>query len=180
MIQKQIIISAKILSFTHLMEMLSDPQLSIEKVLRNLALCGVMLRGNWTLQSEVIYPDGYVSLINGVSSELMRRGRDYILFKIMKNELPFLNRQKISVITQLPQEETKEVLESVAHLRLTENKSKIWDLLKPADFDFEKRHPEIAQRQEAFWKAQEEKFLEMESEKCEKRTRKRSVRESKA
>jgi DNA-directed RNA polymerase III subunit RPC5 len=162
------------------MEMLSDPQLSIEKVLRNLALCGVMLRGNWTLQSEVLYPPEYVSVINGISSELMCRGRDYILHKIMKNELAFLNRQKISVITQLPYEETREVLESVAHLKVTEKRSKIWDLLKPADFDFEKRHPEIVQRQEIFWKAQEEKFTEMEQEKNEKRTRKRSVRETKA
>jgi DNA-directed RNA polymerase III subunit RPC5 len=170
---------AKVLSFNHLMEMLSDSQLSIDKVLRNLALCGVMLRGNWALQSEVLYPPGFVSLINGVSSELMCRGRDYVLFKLMKNELSFLNRQKISVLTQLPQEETKEVIESIAYLKVTEKKSKIWDLLKPADYDFEKRHPEIVQRQEAFWKAQELKFLEMEAEKSEKRTRKKSVREAK-
>lgn len=173
-------IIAKILSFSQLMEMLSDPQLSIDKVLRNLALCGVMQRGNWALQSEVLYPPSFVSLTNGVTSELMCRGRDYILFKLMKNELVFLNRQKISAITQLPQEETKEVLESIAYLKITEKKSKIWDLLKPADYDFEKRHPEIVQRQEAFWKAQEEKFLSMEAEKCEKRARKKSVRESKA
>lgn len=161
------------------MEMLSEKQLSIEKVLRNLALCGVMLRGNWALQSEVLYPSGISSLVNGVSSELMCRGRDYIIFKIMKNELAFLNRQKISVITQLPQEETKEVLESLAYVKVTDKKSKIWDLLRQADYDFEKRHPEIVQRQEAFWKAQEEKFSLMEAEKSEKRVRKKSVRESK-
>lgn len=162
------------------MEMLSDPQLSIEKVLRNLTIVGVMLRGNWTLQSEVLYPSEFISANNGVTSELMCRGRDYILYKIMKNELCFLNRQKISIVTQLPYEETREVLESVAHLKVTEKKSKIWDLLKMPDFDFEQRHPEIAQRQEVFWKAQEDKFLEMEAEKNEKRARKRSVRESKA
>jgi DNA-directed RNA polymerase III subunit RPC5 len=138
-----------------------------------------MLRGNWTLQSEVLYPQEYISPNNGISSELMCRGRDYILYKIMRNELAFLNRQKISVVTQLPYEETREVLESVAHLKVTEKRNKIWDLLKSADFDFEKRHPEIVQRQEAFWKAQEEKFSEMEAEKSEKRTRKRSVRDSK-
>lgn len=161
------------------MEMLSDPQLSVDKVLRNLALCGVMLRGNWTLQSEILYPPGFVSLTNGVSSELMCRGRDYIIFKIMKNDITTLNRQKISIITQLPQEETKEVLESLASLRSTD-RGKVWDMLRQADYDFEKRHPEIVQRQDAFWKAQEDKFLEMEAEKSEKRTRKKSVRESKA
>lgn len=161
------------------MEMLSEPQLSVDKVLRNLALCGVMLRGNWTLQSEILYPPGFVSLTNGVSSELMCRGRDYILFKLMRNDIAFLNRQKISALTQLPQEETREVLESVAIVK-TADKSKVWDLLKPPDYDFEKRHPEIVQRQDVFWKAQEEKFTEMEAEKNEKRTRKKSVRESKA
>lgn len=161
------------------MEMLSDPQLSIEKVLRNLALCGVMLRGNWTLQSEVIYPAGFVSLTNGVSSELMCRARDYVIHKLMKNDMMSLNRQKLSMITQLPQEETKEVLESVAILRSTD-KGKVWDLMKQPDYDFEKRHREIVLRQDAFWKAQEDKFLEMEAEKSEKRTRKKSVRESKA
>lgn len=138
-----------------------------------------MLRGNWALQSEILYPEGFVSLINGVTAEMMCRGRDYILYKFMKNELQFMNRQKLSVITQLPHEETKEVLESVAVLRANE-KTKIWDLVKPPDYEFEKRHPEIVQRQDTFWKAQEEKFLEMEAEKSEKRTRKKSVRESKA
>lgn len=169
---------AKILSFPHLMEMLSDSQLSIDKVLRNLALCGVMMRGNWTLQSEILYPPSFVSLTNGVSSELMCRGRDYVLFKLMRNEMAFLNRHKISAVTMLPVEETKEIIESVAIVK-SSDKGKIWDLLKPPDHDFEKRHPEIVQRQDAFWKAQEEKFLEMEAEKNEKRTRKKSHRDSK-
>lgn len=166
------------------MEMLSDrDDRSLHDkatlVLRDLTLCGVMLRGNWTLQSEVLYPEGFVSLTNGVSSELMCRGRDYVLYKLMRNELMFLNRQKISVITQLPTEETKEVLESIAYVK-SNDKAKIWDLLKSPDYDFEKKHPEMKQRQDAVWKAQEEKFVEMEAEKSEKRTRKKSVRESKA
>ena len=161
------------------MKMLSDSDLSIEKVLRDLTLCGVMLKGNWTLQSEILYPTGYFSLTNGVSSELMCRGRDYILHKLMRNELHLLNRQKIAMTTQLPPEETREALESVACLKVVE-KGKIWELLKSPDLDFENRHPDIVARQEAFWKVQEEKFLEMEAEKSEKRTRKKSVRESKA
>lgn len=160
------------------MEMLSDSHLSPDKVLRNLALCGVLIRGNWTLQSEILYPPGVVSLTNGVSSDLMCRGRDYVLYKFMKNEMGPLNRQKVSTITQLPHEETKEVLESISIVK-TSDKGKSWELLKPLDYDFEKRYPEIVQRQETIWKAQEEKFLEMEAEKSEKRTRKKSLRESK-
>lgn len=161
------------------MEMLSEPQLSGDRVLRHLALCGVMLKGNWTLQSEILYPAEFVSLINGVPAEVMCRGRDYVIHKLMRNEMNFLNRQKISTITQLPHEETREILESVACVKIND-RAKVWDVLKPPDYDFEKRHPEIVQRQEAFWKAQEEKFVEMETEKSEKRVRKKSVRESKA
>lgn len=160
------------------MEMLSDHQLSIDKVLRNLALCAVPIQGNWTLQSEILYPPGIVSLTNGVSSDLMCRGRDYVLYKFTKNEMGSLNRQKISSITQLPYEETKEIMDSIS-IVTTSAKGKCWELIKPPDYDFQKRHSEIVQRQDILWKAQEEKFHEMEAEKSEKRTRKKSVRESK-
>lgn len=172
---KLILRDGKLLSFNHLMEIVGNSSISADKVLRNLTLCGIMIRGNWTLQSEVLYSPNFVSLRNGIKNELMCRGRDYILFKLMRNEMMTLNRQKISAITQLPPEETLEILESVASLK----SNKIWDLLKSPDYDFEKRHPEIFQRQEALWKAQEEKFVEMEAEKTEKRKRTRSVRESK-
>lgn len=173
---KVILKDAKILSFNNLMEIIGSVEITSEKVLQNLKLCGVMLRGNWTLQSEILYPQTYVSTVNGISSELMSRGRDYVIYKLIRNELMSLNRHKISAIIQLPLEETREILESIACLK----SNKTWDLLKPPDYEFEKRYPDIYQRQEALWKAQEEKFLKMEAEKGEKRKRTRSVRESKA
>jgi DNA-directed RNA polymerase-3 subunit RPC5 len=173
---KVILKDAKILSFNNLMEIIGTREITTEKVLQNLKLCGIMIRGNWTLQSDVLYPPSYVSSVNGISAELMCRGRDYVIFKLIRNELMSLNRHKISAIIQLPQEETREILESIACLK----SNKTWDLLKPPDYEFEKRYPDIYQRQEALWKAQEEKFLEMEAEKNEKRKRTRSVRESKA
>ncbi|KAG5681299.1 hypothetical protein PVAND_010749 [Polypedilum vanderplanki] len=172
---KVVLKDSKVLTFNNIMDLIGSQIITTEKVLRTLALCGIMIRGNWTLQSEHLYPGNYISVTNGISSELMCRGRDYILFKLMRNELMTLNRQKLSVITQLPAEETKEILESVASLK----SNKTWDLLKPPDYEFEKRHPEIIQRQEAFWRAQEEKFAEMEAEKPEKRKRTKSVRETK-
>src|SRR5690349_15695095 len=164
-------------------KLLDDDNLTT-KILRDLTLCGVLIHGNWTLQSEILYPAGVVSLTNGVSSELMCRARDYVLYKFMKlpeNERYLtkdLNRQKISTITQLPCEETKEVMESIAVVKIC-GKDKYWELHKSRDKFFEKEHPQIVHRQEALWKAQEEKFREMELEKSEKRTRKKSVRESK-
>lgn len=174
---------AKVLPFKSLMNMVAGPGVNAEKVLRNLALCGTLISGNWTLQSEVLYPSTFKSTINGINSELMCRGRDYVLYKLMQNDFESLNRQRIGIVTQLPSEETKEVLESVAYLTFKKddfgNKKSVWELLKPPDIDFEKRHPDLVQRQEALWKAQEEKFIEMEHEKPEKRKRTRSVREIK-
>lgn len=173
---KIILRDAKVLPFNNLMGLLTSPDMTSDKVLQNLKLCGIMIRGNWTLQSEVLYPENFVSSVNGISAELMCRGRDYILFKLMRNDMMLLNRQKISTIISLPQEETREILESVACLK----SNKTWDLLRAPDYEFEKKNPDIFQRQEALWKAQEEKFFEMEAEKSEKRKRTRSVRESKA
>jgi len=172
---KYLLKDARILSFDNLMEMLEEAQLSKEKVLRNLSLCGVMIRGNWTLQSELLYPTDFISATNGIATELMCRGRDYVMYKLIRNEMRTLNRQKISQVTQLPMEETREVLMSVAQLQ----NDRTWDLLKPNDDDFVQKHPDIVQRQAAFWSAHEEKFAEMENEKSEKRVRKKSLRESK-
>lgn len=180
---KIILRDAKVMSFIEIMEMISSPQVTAEKVLRNLALCGVMIRGNWTLQSDILYPLKFISLTNGISSELMCRGRDYVLYKISQNDMSALNRHRLSSVTQLPTQETREILESIAYLTYKHddcgNKKAVWDLLKPPDIEFERNHPEICHRQEALWKAQEDKFFEMEQEKSEKRKRTRSVREIK-
>jgi DNA-directed RNA polymerase-3 subunit RPC5 len=172
---KVILRDAKVLSFNNIMEMVGNKDNTPDKVLRNLNLCGIMIRGNWILQSDVLYPSTFVSTTNGITTELMCRGRDYIIYKLARNELMNLNRQKISAITQLPPEETREVLQSIASLK----PNKTWDLLKPPDYDFETRHPEIKQKQEAHWKSQEEKYAELESEKTEKRKRTRSIRDAK-
>lgn len=155
------------------MELLKDSKPTTERVLRQLPLVGVLVRGNWVLQSELLYPENSVSSINGVTAEYMRRARDYVLFQLQKQE--FLNRPKVSVVTQIPAEETKEILESVAKLRL----KKGWELLQPPDQEFEAKYPEIVQRQEIYWKAQEAKFHELENEKPEKRVRKKSFRDTK-
>jgi DNA-directed RNA polymerase III subunit RPC5 len=172
---KIVLRDAKVLSFNSLMNIVGSEDITPEKVLRNLNLCGIMVRGNWTLQSEILYPSTYISPTNGISSELMCKGRDYVLYKLMQNDMLTLNRRKLSIITQLPQEEAREILESVASLK----SNKTWDLIKAPDYDFEKKHPEIYQRTHAMFKAQEDKFIEMESEKSEKRKRTRSVRDNK-
>lgn len=169
---------AKILSYDDLKSMLTDALLTDEKILRNLLLCGLMVRGNWTLQSDILYPDSYVSFKGGVPGELMSRGRDYVINKLLKNEMKTLSKKRLCTVTQLPVNEVQEILESIASLN-TDGKTKYWEFMMPPDYDFEKRHQDIVHRQESIWKSQEEKFTEMESEKQEKRPRKKSIRDSK-
>lgn len=83
-------------------------------------------------------------------------------------------------VTQLPAEELKELLQSVAVLN---SSTKEWELALKPDRQFEKNNSDIVQRQELVWKSKEEQFREMEKEKPpaptnSKRIRKRSVREA--
>lgn len=96
------------------------------------------------------------------------------MYKLSKSEDS--NRLKFSQITQLPMEEVKQIIISVAKL----NSSKKWELFLEPDLDFEKKNQEIVQRQEVYWKSKLEQFKEMESEKTiTKRIRKKSVRDAK-
>lgn len=76
---KSLLIESKALSFNQLIELLPDKTISTEKVLRVLPLAGILIQGNWVPQSEIIYPPDTFSEINGVTSELMCRARDYIV-----------------------------------------------------------------------------------------------------
>lgn len=95
-----------------------------------------------------------------------------------------LSRQKMAEVTQLPAEELKEVLMSVAVLNAA---TKEWELTLPPDPQFELHNSDLVQRQELVWRSKEEQFNEMEAEKPSstaalphsKRVRKRSIRESK-
>lgn len=96
------------------------------------------------------------------------------MYKLSK--LEDSNRLKFSQVTQLPMEEVKQIITSVAKL----NASKKWELFLEPDLDFEKKNQEIVQRQEVYWKSKLEIFKEMESEKTIiKRVRKKSVRDAK-
>lgn len=165
---KVILKDAKVLTFQQIMDLLPDRSLAADKVLRTLPLAGVLIRGNWVVQSEIIYPEGSVSSTNGVPAEQMCKARDYILYRFTQCEK--LERHQLALITQLPTEEIREILCSVAKL----NSDRSWSLLLPPNKEFSANEQEISDRQNAFWTARAEKFNEME--KCTKRVRKKSSR----
>lgn len=85
-------------------------------------------------------------------------------------------------VTQLPAEELKEIMQSVAVLN---DVSKEWELAIEQDDQFELNNSDLVQRQDLVWRSKEEQFKEMEAEKpplasFSKRIRKRSIRESAA
>lgn len=103
----------------------------------------------------------------------MCRARDYIIYQFYRNES--IDRKKISVVTQIPPEEVKDILQTIASF-----KQKSWQLLRPPNYDFEKQFQELKQRQDVFWHAKEEMFLELEHEaKSPRRKRKVSQRSEK-
>lgn len=65
--------------FDRLMELISDSAITAEKVLRTLPSVGMLVKGNWIVLSEILYPAESVSSIHGVPAELMCRARDYIV-----------------------------------------------------------------------------------------------------
>ncbi|KAL1394578.1 hypothetical protein pipiens_003021 [Culex pipiens pipiens] len=165
---KVILKDAKVLTFQQIMDLLPDRGLAADKVLRTLPLAGVLIRGNWVVQSEIMYPEGSVSAINGVPAEQMCKARDYILYRFTQSD--HLERHQLALITQLPTEEIREILCSVARL----NPDRTWSLLLPSNEEFSANEQEISDRQNAFWTARADKFNEME--RSTKRVRKRSGR----
>lgn len=191
------------------MEILSDKSvdktITAEKVLRTLPSVGLLVKGNWIVLSEILYPADSVSSIHGVPAEFMCRARDYVVrfsflsftcrmststqkltvffFRIPQlyqfSKMDYVSRQKVILNTQLPPDEVKQILLTVAKLDSSKNK---WQLLQPPDVQFEKNNQELKQRQDVYWRAKELKFQEMEMDQKSqsKRSRKRSIREGKS
>jgi len=51
----------------------------VTAILTHLKEMAVLVRGNWTLKSEELYPDNTISAHFGLSFEVMRLLRDYIV-----------------------------------------------------------------------------------------------------
>lgn len=69
------------LKFSAILELIKecDKTITADKLIRALPLVGILIRGNWIAQSEILYPVETLSNSNGVSADLMIRARDYIV-----------------------------------------------------------------------------------------------------
>ncbi|XP_069692182.1 DNA-directed RNA polymerase III subunit RPC5 [Periplaneta americana] len=144
---------AKILRFSHLVSILEQSG-DIPGLLRTVQQVAVLVQGNWVVRSDVLYPKDSTSSINGVPAELMCRGRDYILYLFTQNR--HVDRVRVSFVIKLPSEETREILDQIARLKV----NKRWELQLPFDKDFISRYPEVVQRQQMWWDAKQKQLSE--------------------
>uniref|UniRef100_A0A8W7P3T8 DNA-directed RNA polymerase III subunit RPC5 n=1 Tax=Anopheles coluzzii TaxID=1518534 RepID=A0A8W7P3T8_ANOCL len=187
---KVLLTDAKVITSQQIFDLLPNRTLPPEKVRRVLMKVGWLIRGNWVAQAEYVYPDGSVSGTNGVTAEQMRNARDYILYRFTKCDR--LERSQLVTITQLPVEEIREILCSIAKLNPAD---RTWSMLLPSnEASLCVEEQEISERQAAYWKARTEFFNEMERKSniagsssggggtgggpTSKRVRKRSTRDS--
>ncbi|XP_041770991.1 DNA-directed RNA polymerase III subunit RPC5 [Anopheles merus] len=155
---KVLLTDAKVITSQQIFDLLPNRTLPPEKVRRVLMKVGWLIRGNWVAQAEYVYPDGSVSGTNGVTAEQMRNARDYILYRFTKCDR--LERSQLVTITQLPVEEIREILCSIAKLNPAD---RTWSMLLPSnEASLCVEEQEISERQAAYWKARTEFFNEME------------------
>lgn len=57
----------------------SGETLKAELLLKDLSQVAVLVRGNWIVKSEVLYPNNTFSSISGVPADLMCKARDYVV-----------------------------------------------------------------------------------------------------
>ncbi|XP_060863252.1 uncharacterized protein LOC132939863 [Metopolophium dirhodum] len=123
---KILLFNAKMISTKMLMNLLHKCGVptdeSVTTILTHLKEIAVLVCGNWTIKSEV-YPDNTISSHFGLSFEVMRLLRDYIIHSMDSDQI--VNRKNIGKIFNAPPEEVKDVLNSVAVL----DKTKTWKLL---------------------------------------------------
>lgn len=161
---KDCLLKAKIVSFNEILDYIafnSDNKLSV--IAKDVVDClndfAVLVQGNWVVKSEILYGDSSVrdsSAVTGIPMNNFIIGRDYLLWLFTQNRfvrrIDFLNKAR------LPDFDTLELLKQVATFR---KENLLWEFKLPTDDEFVKKYPDIAQRQEIFWKVRRANKLSM-------------------
>ncbi|XP_026817433.1 DNA-directed RNA polymerase III subunit RPC5-like isoform X2 [Rhopalosiphum maidis] len=154
-LKKQIkifLLNAKMISTKMLMDLLHKCNMptdeSVTIILTHLKELAVLVRGNWTIKSEHLYPDNTISSHFGLSNEIMCLLRDYMIHLLDSNQI--VNRKNIGKMFNAPPEEVKDALTSVAVL----DENKTWKLLVTDNDGFletVENYNEICKEQSDWW-----------------------------
>lgn len=150
---RQLLLRAKIVQFSQLLSLLGHEN-DVAGMLRAVQQCAVLVRGNWLVRSDLLYPKDSFSASGKVPAELMCRARDYILHRFTQER--FVEQEKLQKITNLGPEEMNEILSQFAKPR----SGRGWELQRPYDNDFITRYPEVLQRQQMMWEAKQKQLQE--------------------
>ncbi|XP_062507607.1 DNA-directed RNA polymerase III subunit RPC5-like [Corticium candelabrum] len=150
---KALLMNAKVIKFNQICMLLEANSKQIA-VLRAVSSMANLVQGCWVVKSELVYPDGSTSPTSGVGAEVLRNGRDYVLWKFTQTR--FVVRKEISSVVKLPFDDLKDILEQVARLRVTQG----WEFVGEYDEEFVKRHNDIVTRQQQIWDAKYKKLCE--------------------
>jgi len=141
-----LLVNAKVMRFAQILQLISqNKSASNSEILTHLQQMAVLIRGCWVVKSELLYPDKFLSRHSGVVSSLLRRGRDYMLWKFTQS--PNVTRKDIQSTTKLPAEDILEMLEGVARMRHGYG----WTFRIEKDDEFISRHSDIVAKQSSFW-----------------------------
>lgn len=149
-------------------------------ILKTLPKVAVLVRGNWIVKSEVLYPANTFSSTSGVRAELMCRARDYV---VSNNKTFFIFSKKklvyvyVNISYHFPLEiyffqlysftknqyverkkiasiltiPSEEIKEIFTGISKLRRHNKGWELHLPTDFDFINKHGELVHKQTQFW-----------------------------
>lgn len=143
---KLIMKNANIITFPHLMSLLpGSPDQNM--VVRSLQSYALLIRGCWIVKSEVLFPPDTVSPISGTPAESLCRSRDYILYMFTIKD--FLARKEVTTAVKIPNDDVKAILDDIAVMKVGHG----WKLRLNLDLSFNRRYPEVAERQSMIWNA---------------------------
>lgn len=147
----RIMMSAKVVSFTDLKNLLSDVS-DQTLLIRNIQKYAVTVQGNWVIKSEFLYPQengaSTTSPLTGIPKELLCRARDFILWSFSQGNS--VSRPEIIEKTKIPPEEILNILKETARFS---GSDKRWHFMLPTDNDFIEKYPEVVHRENLFWEA---------------------------
>lgn len=164
----------QIISFEQLlMALTGGEKVTRDGLLKVLPTVAVLVRGNWIVKSDVLYPANTFSATSGVPAELMCRARDYVLYQFTQNQ--HVERKKMSSVLKIPSEEIKEIFTGIAKLR---RHSKEWELKLPNDVDFIIKYGDFAQKQDSMWKHRFQQLSQFLKDNMSQRRKSRSESKS--
>lgn len=140
--------NAKVMRFSQILQLLPQTAAATTtqaEILRSLQQIAVLIRGNWVVKSNLLYPDKFCSRHSGVAASLLCRGRDYMLWKFTQSRNVI--RKDIQSTTKLPADDILEMLNGVAAMRHGQG----WNFRLENDQEFCNKYPDIFAKQNSFW-----------------------------